>query len=418
MDTNKAQYALPHDNPELKHWIDLASQLADQAQAAETSQEAELQILEDMIASATPDDNLALRAVVLAGEAARTATDAALKARSAEAEIVSCCLDWAKNIRHKQQQYIQTLEHNIRDLYRHEEALRRDLVDSNAAHAYNTDNPESQILLDTLEKVRNCSNQLELCRGKLQENQENIEYLSARQIVIQKKIDDLQDSWIITEEKLQPFAPPAEQAEDGAADAGNVQTPDSKRFRRHRRAKENGTAQPAAKKKSVVWSYVKIIIVALLLAFLIRTYVFDITKVDGLSMYPTLADNDNLITSKITYLVSEPQRGDIIVFDAPDAAGEDYVKRIIGLPNEEIVIDRGMVYINGQLLDEPYLDGSYTEGEIKMVIPDGFYFVMGDNREISRDSRISDVGVISSDQIHGKVVFRLFPLSEFGSVYQ
>ena len=96
--------------------------------------------------------------------------------------------------------------------------------------------------------------------------------------------------------------------------------------------------------------------------------------------------------------------------------GEDYVKRVIGLPNEEIKIDRGLIYINGQLLNEEYVDGLYTDGDIHMIIPEGFYFVMGDNREVSRDSRSAEVGVISRDHIHGKSVLRLYPFKTFGTL--
>ena len=94
----------------------------------------------------------------------------------------------AENILQKQQNHIQVLENDISGLYRHEEILRNNLVDSNAASAYDPDNPESQILLDTLEKARNRTQQLELCQSKVAENQENIEYIKARQIVNQTKI--------------------------------------------------------------------------------------------------------------------------------------------------------------------------------------------------------------------------------------
>ena len=97
--------------------------------------------------------------------------------------------------------------------------------------------------------------------------------------------------------------------------------------------------------------------------------------------------------------------------------GHDYIKRIIGSPNERITIKNGQVYINDELLIEPYLDEVVTYGDTDMVIPDGYYFVMGDNRTDSRDSREEKIGVISKDDINGKAVFRLLPLSEIGSLY-
>jgi len=167
---------------------------------------------------------------------------------------------------------------------------------------------------------------------------------------------------------------------------------------------------------AVVWSYVKIIIIAFLVAFVLRAYVFDITIVDGTSMYPTLEDRDSLVTAKIPYLLGEPQRGDIVVLQAPDLPGEDYIKRVIGLPNEELLISEGKVYVDGVELEEAYLGGVETDGDVHMIIPDGFYFVMGDNRADSRDSRLDSIGVINRDSISGKAVFRLLPLSNFGKL--
>ena len=422
MENTSLQYTLPNENPEITPLISLASNMASQAQYAESSLEAIIKTFELTIESfASNNSEPYHKSIALSSEVVHSAIDTAIKARSSEAEALSSALILAENILHRQQEHAQVLENDIRALYHHEEILRNNLVDSNAASAYNPANPESQVLLDTLEKARNRSRQLELCQTKIAENQQNIEYIKARQIVTQAKIQDLEDRWLIIQEKTTSSNPPVvELVPEKQVIAKEKRVRKRKRLRAQQNTPDAGAEynEEPKKKKAVIWAYVKVLLVALLLAFVIRAYVFDITKVEGLSMYPTLADNDNLITSKITYLLSEPERGDIIVFDAPDTAGEDYVKRVIGLPNEEITIERGMVYINGELLDEPYLDGVYTEGDINMVIPDGFYFVMGDNREISRDSRISDVGVISIDQIHGKVVLRIFPFNRFGSVYQ
>lgn len=422
METTSLQYTLPNENPEITPLISLASNMASQAQYAESSLEAIIKTFElTMECFASSNSEPYHKPIALSAEVVHSAIDTAIKARSSEDEALSAALILAENILHRQQEHAQVLENDIRALYHHEEILRNNLVDSNAASAYDPANPESQVLLDTLEKARNRSRQLELCQTKIAENQQNIEYIKARQIVTQAKIQDLEDRWVIIQEKATSINPPVvEPAAETSVMAKETRVRKKKRLRVQQDNPAAGAEdkEEPKKKKAVIWAYVKVLLVALLLAFVIRAYVFDITKVEGLSMYPTLADNDNLITSKITYLLSEPERGDIIVFDAPDTAGEDYVKRVIGLPNEEITIERGMVYINGKLLDEPYLDGVYTEGDINMVIPDGFYFVMGDNREISRDSRISDVGVISIDQIHGKVVLRLFPFNRFGSVYQ
>ena len=169
---------------------------------------------------------------------------------------------------------------------------------------------------------------------------------------------------------------------------------------------------------ATIWAYTKVILIALLIALVLRAYVFDLTVVDGTSMYPRLNDNDKLIAEKISYHFSDPRRGDIVVINAPDLPGKDYIKRIIALPNERLTIDNGKVYINGKELIEPYLDGIDTSGDIDMVIPDGYYFVMGDNRPDSRDSREEKISVISIDDINSKAVFRLLPLRDFGSLYK
>lgn len=166
---------------------------------------------------------------------------------------------------------------------------------------------------------------------------------------------------------------------------------------------------------ALFFSYLKVILLALLIALLLRTYVFEVTKVDGDSMLPDLQDGNSLITSKINYRIWEPQRGDIVIVEAPDRYNEFYIKRIIGLPNERITIKDGKVYINSSLLSEPYLpEGTETNGEIDMLIESNAYFVMGDNRNASHDSRSSAVGTIGINNIKGKAVFRVYPPSEIG----
>lgn len=168
---------------------------------------------------------------------------------------------------------------------------------------------------------------------------------------------------------------------------------------------------------ALFFSYLKVIFLALLIALLLRTYVFEVTRVDGDSMLPDLQDGNSLITSKINYRIWEPQRGDIVIVEAPDRYDEFYIKRIIGLPNERITIKDGKVYINSALLQEPYLaEGTQTNGDIDMLIESNAYFVMGDNRGASHDSRSSAVGTIGKNHIKGEAVFRIYPLSEIGII--
>ncbi|MCR4962799.1 MAG: signal peptidase I [Firmicutes bacterium] len=182
-----------------------------------------------------------------------------------------------------------------------------------------------------------------------------------------------------------------------------------------------GYPRAGAKKKSgaksTFWSYVIEILAVLALAILLRMFVMEITQVQGPSMQPTLSTGDRLITNKLAYTFGEPQRGDIVVLKAPDVENQYYIKRIIGLPDERLSINDGQVYINGEPLAEPYLTQLLTDGNIDVVIPEGYYFVMGDNREDSRDSRMDSIGLIAEDALSGKAEFRIFPGSKIGSIY-
>ncbi|MDQ0206366.1 signal peptidase I [Alkalicoccobacillus murimartini] len=174
------------------------------------------------------------------------------------------------------------------------------------------------------------------------------------------------------------------------------------------------------KEKSESWEWVKAIVIALLLAFVIRTFMFASVVVDGDSMLPTLESNDKMIVNKIGLQVSEPERFDIIVFHAP--GGNDYIKRIIGLPGEEIEYRDDTLYVNQEPVSEPFLDemkhyydGEVLTGDFKLdeltsesVIPEDSYFVMGDNRRRSKDSR--DIGPIHKDNVIGGASLTFWPI--------
>ena len=170
----------------------------------------------------------------------------------------------------------------------------------------------------------------------------------------------------------------------------------------------------------LVWS--KEIIIALVLVWLLLSFVAQNSTVYGSSMAPTLENGEMILMNKFIYRFTEPQRGDIIVFTYDDPIqGEEYlIKRVIGLPGDTIEIMDGMVYINGTAYDESkYLEMS-TEisGDISypFLVPEDSYFVMGDNRANSKDSRFSEVGAVSKDQIVGKASIRFWPLDRIGFV--
>lgn len=172
------------------------------------------------------------------------------------------------------------------------------------------------------------------------------------------------------------------------------------------------------KKEIVEW--IKIIVTSLVIALVITTFVRP-TLVQGSSMYPTLQEKDYLIINRVAYNSKAPEKGDIIVFKTnllqDNGKKKDLVKRVIALPGDHIKISNNEVYINGKLLDEDYLSQTViTEGDIDTTIPEGYIFVMGDNRQNSMDSRDQEVGLVSMDDIMGKVVFRLLPLNRIGKI--
>lgn len=170
-------------------------------------------------------------------------------------------------------------------------------------------------------------------------------------------------------------------------------------------------------KKESVKEWVKTILISVVIALVITTFVRP-TLVKGYSMYPTIEEYDYLIINRMPYMTKEPEYGDIIVFKTNqltvDGEKKDLIKRVIGLPGDTIEILDGVVYRNGKALDEPYIFGGYTAGEIEITIHEGKIFVMGDNRQNSLDSRDSRVGEVPMSNIRGKVIVRLFPFNKIG----
>lgn len=171
--------------------------------------------------------------------------------------------------------------------------------------------------------------------------------------------------------------------------------------------------------KNAVFEWVKIILTAIVIAFIITQFIRP-TLVRGESMYPTLEENDYLIISRISYKIKEPKFGDIIVFKTnllqEDGTYKDLVKRVIATDGDHLVIKDFKVYVNDKLIDEPYIQGQYTTGNIDIIIPKNKIFAMGDNREKSLDSRYEEVGLVELSDVMGKVSVRLYPLDRIGVV--
>ena len=162
------------------------------------------------------------------------------------------------------------------------------------------------------------------------------------------------------------------------------------------------------------------LLIVLVMTFLVVTYVGQRTKVIGSSMSPTLTDGDNLIVDKISYRFHDPERFDIVVFPFRYADKTYYIKRIIGLPGETVQIDeKGNIYINGEILQENYGKEVIKPENVgiaaePITLGEDEYFVMGDNRNNSSDSRTEVVGNIHRKDIIGRAWLRIWPLSEFG----
>lgn len=157
------------------------------------------------------------------------------------------------------------------------------------------------------------------------------------------------------------------------------------------------------------------------LFIVVYLFILQPNQVKGASMDPTFATGDYIFTSKVTYKFRQPERGDVIVFRAPKNPDIEYIKRIIGLPGDRVLIDNGNVYVNDTLLNESYLmartntwEGGFIQNGVEVVVPEEELFVMGDNRPRSSDSR--EFGTIPLSSVIGQVFYRYFPATKAGPI--
>ncbi|MBC8060915.1 MAG: signal peptidase I [Clostridiaceae bacterium] len=158
------------------------------------------------------------------------------------------------------------------------------------------------------------------------------------------------------------------------------------------------------------------LVIAVTLALTINTYVFARSTVSGLSMLPTLKNNDSVLVEKLSLITMNIKRGQIIIFNSENQAKDIFVKRVIGIEGDEVELKANKVYLNGTELKETYLEentltkaGSFLAENQKLKIAKGFVFVLGDNRQVSNDSRY--LGPISIKEIDGHVVLRAYPFN-------
>ena len=165
------------------------------------------------------------------------------------------------------------------------------------------------------------------------------------------------------------------------------------------------------------WLWGRDMLFSLAVSFFIITFLYQPVRVEGTSMLPRLGDQDRLFINKFVYHFAEIHRGDVVVFHYPRDPQKSYIKRVIAVPGDELRIDDGRTYINGRLLPEPYVPRRFhdTRSQDAMVIQTDQYFVMGDRRSISSDSR--DFGPVPRDLIYGKAAFVYWPAEDMGIIH-
>ncbi len=180
--------------------------------------------------------------------------------------------------------------------------------------------------------------------------------------------------------------------------------------------------------KKIIWENIKSLLIAFILAMFIRTFFFQAFKIPSRSMEPTLQVGDRLLANKIIYRFRKPERGEVIIFKYPENRRRDFVKRLVGLPEEKVGIHNGKVYIDGKEVNPVrnkflngvnplnsryyYSEGPYGENEV--LVPPHFYYVLGDNSRNSKDSRYW--GFVPERDIIGKAFFIYWPFRRFGVI--
>jgi signal peptidase I len=177
-----------------------------------------------------------------------------------------------------------------------------------------------------------------------------------------------------------------------------------------------GKAEPAST-ASQSWAWLRDVLASVAVSVFIILFLYQPVRVEGTSMVPMLQDQDRLFINKLAYHVGDVKQYDVVVFHYPRDITKSYIKRVIALPGDRIRIDHGRVYVNDKRLAEPYVPARYTDerSQPEMTVPAGEYFVMGDHRSISSDSR--DFGPVEKSLIYGKASFVYWPFDQAGAVH-
>jgi signal peptidase I len=173
-------------------------------------------------------------------------------------------------------------------------------------------------------------------------------------------------------------------------------------------------AKPEPRRPRVLWSWGRDLLLALVFSAIFIIFLYQPVRVEGTSMLPGLQDQERIFINKFVYKLEPIQRGDIVVFHYPFDPSKSYIKRVIGIPGDRVRIVEGQVYVNNHRLKEAYVPGDYFDyrSMADTTVPDHSFFVLGDHRSLSNDSR--DFGPVDETYIYGKAVFVYWPVDKLG----
>ena len=184
-------------------------------------------------------------------------------------------------------------------------------------------------------------------------------------------------------------------------------------------ATENRAATEAhspGRSRWLVGAWIRDLVISVMIAIFIIVFVYQPMKVEGTSMMPLLGDQERIFVNKFVYRLEPISRGDVVVFHYPHDPSKSYIKRVVGVAGDRIRIDSGQLFVNGQAVDEDYVPADYADARsyAESVVPPHSYFVLGDHRSMSSDSR--EFGPIEESAIYGKAVFGYWPVDRLGKV--
>ena len=165
-----------------------------------------------------------------------------------------------------------------------------------------------------------------------------------------------------------------------------------------------------------IFEVVKFITISFVIAVFIINVLFQIVTVNGKSMVPTLQNNDKLILEKVSKWLIDIKKNDIVVIKYPADISQKIIKRVIAVAGDKVKINDNILYINGKIVDEYYKNENFMEDYNEVIVPQDSIFVLGDNRNFSKDSRSNSIGFVKLDLLEGKVLIRLYPFNKMGRI--